>query len=545
MSEPVNVEGPEETLQDSLESHDKEKRLTVKQTYSLSRKDLIKRTVQEIDLGLPPSPEIVKGLFSRAVLDLYTVDNAPFPVPWPGEKKEKNVILFPVKQLADESHPKKFILEPGASQTFPHGLKDIDFKENDYSDNALFPAIFEQFSRLNPEEQKEVFAWLIHLYKKNSLRMNTLFWFSYFENLHESKAEKTLNQFLLDYISSHKKDFLYLPQEDFSKPRNINSLIEAWLISDPEGMILEITEQDDIQNQRLFLGMCVNSISYPKTINTIRELIEKATLDPKKKEGLEKLGKILLGLNPESEILFHTNLRSIYRELCFENYPPNLEATEGEIDMLKTILEGIPTTSTILDLGTGTGRIALALKKEGILNPVVGIDISRANLLKAKQSDSSQEASLVEADWLKTPFKGESLGLVVSLGRCLCHTENYINFIKVLEEVHRILEKGGVFVFDMPNPERGEYLRNRQRYFELLKNLGVPVEELDAQEVFRQIEYVVDSADGLNFYNRFVPQERYIVQTLERCGFEAEIIDRQPISGSQDSETIYFKAVKK
>jgi ubiquinone/menaquinone biosynthesis C-methylase UbiE len=96
-----------------------------------------------------------------------------------------------------------------------------------------------------------------------------------------------------------------------------------------------------------------------------------------------------------------------------------------------------------LDLGCGTGRIAIEAKKRGF--DVFALDISSAMLKQAKLKSPS--IRYVKGNGEQMPFKNDAFDCVASF-RILLHLKNHK---KILSEVYRTLKEKGGFVFDVSN----------------------------------------------------------------------------------------------
>ena len=103
----------------------------------------------------------------------------------------------------------------------------------------------------------------------------------------------------------------------------------------------------------------------------------------------------------------------------------------------------------VLELGSGTGRVALALAAEG--HEVVGVDISEAMLDIARARVSSNGPEWVHAD-LRTLELGRQFPLVlVPLGG-LQHMEELDDLRAAFDSVGRHLAPGGLAVVDVEAP---------------------------------------------------------------------------------------------
>jgi release factor glutamine methyltransferase len=85
--------------------------------------------------------------------------------------------------------------------------------------------------------------------------------------------------------------------------------------------------------------------------------------------------------------------------------------TEGLVDLAL----GLRRTGRALDLGTGSGCIALALASEGEYDEVVGVDLSAEALALARENSALSAVSVrwVEGSWVD-PVRAERFDLVVS-----------------------------------------------------------------------------------------------------------------------------------
>lgn len=110
--------------------------------------------------------------------------------------------------------------------------------------------------------------------------------------------------------------------------------------------------------------------------------------------------------------------------------------------------------SAILDAATGTGALALAMKRLDPQARVVGVDFAEPMLELAgrKASESGLEVELVQADVLELPFEDETFdSATIAYGlRNLAHLEAGI------AELRRVLRPGGrLVILEFPPPPDG------------------------------------------------------------------------------------------
>lgn len=110
---------------------------------------------------------------------------------------------------------------------------------------------------------------------------------------------------------------------------------------------------------------------------------------------------------------------------------------------------------TVLELGAGSGRITLPLAAAGI--EVVALDRMQPMLdrlvERADDDDVSHNVEPVLADMRELPFDDESFHHVISPFNALQHLYTWSDLLQCFREVHRVLEKGGRFAFDVLLPD--------------------------------------------------------------------------------------------
>jgi len=117
-------------------------------------------------------------------------------------------------------------------------------------------------------------------------------------------------------------------------------------------------------------------------------------------------------------------------------------------ELLDTIVEtaGDLTNKKVLDLGTGTGKILIALKEKSPKADYYGVDICQGMLDKIEPSDTFN-LSIRPIEDLQG-FKDNSFDLVTA--RMVFHHANDLN--KAMKEVYRVLKDGGRFIVCEGNP---------------------------------------------------------------------------------------------
>jgi SAM-dependent methyltransferase len=119
----------------------------------------------------------------------------------------------------------------------------------------------------------------------------------------------------------------------------------------------------------------------------------------------------------------------------------------------------------VVELGVGTGRIAIPLAADGI--EVIGVDTSEGMLAVAREQAAlaGVEVDLRYGDLRDPPVEGP-VALVLAPFRSLLHMETAADRVAAVQAVHRLLEPGGRFVFDVFNPGREDIAETHGRWLE-------------------------------------------------------------------------------
>jgi SAM-dependent methyltransferase len=110
----------------------------------------------------------------------------------------------------------------------------------------------------------------------------------------------------------------------------------------------------------------------------------------------------------------------------------------------------------VLDLATGTGRIALELARDGLA--VTAVDVDPAMLAHAATKPGAEDVEWVEQDARALKLRAK-FGLVTLGGNALQAFLTNDDRDAVLKAVHRQLKPGGVFAFAVRFPHPAELAR--------------------------------------------------------------------------------------
>jgi ubiquinone/menaquinone biosynthesis C-methylase UbiE len=118
-------------------------------------------------------------------------------------------------------------------------------------------------------------------------------------------------------------------------------------------------------------------------------------------------------------------------------FPPGVE---DEIASLMATAGGFTSSSRILEIGVGTGRIALPLAKH--VGAYVGVDLSLPMMDRLRAKQTNQRIFVLEADATRLPFPDHCFDGVVAV-----HVFHLIpDWRSVLREVARVLRPGAPLV---------------------------------------------------------------------------------------------------
>lgn len=493
-------------------------------------------------VGMLEGNEEIDASLAEMLLSRFTYDSSDSreDVQWPvGVTKT-------IPRVVKKTHA--YILPPGESSLFPNGLHQ---GYGDSSD-ALAAVISEVLLRVPADDHTQVVEWITKLLPNQNIDTLDKFMRVTMNFIANDNVSPASARPLLEFIRAHQEDYLYNVRDDKFLADERGWPLEEVLYNNAFSQeVLEkvvfCLAQQPLESSKKILGILVNNRSYARVLNAIRTQVDLHEMRPTDRTNLERLGKYMLGVDPDSSVTFHTSLNSVYQRIQFENYKPNLEKTRNELHLITEIIGNKydDKKKKIVDLGSGTGRISNGLARLGYTN-ITGLDTSDVNLDKAKEADTTMTVKYEPGSMTDMPTASESVDSLICIGRTLPHAENFFTLETTFMEVERVLKMGGTFIFDLPDITKGEYARNRGKYVDFLEDVGVPVK--DPRETSRDLEYTysfVDSPDGENFYNRYCPTVEIVTRMLRSAGFAVEVIKREAVSSDRnEDENIYFKAVK-
>ena len=129
-------------------------------------------------------------------------------------------------------------------------------------------------------------------------------------------------------------------------------------------------------------------------------------------------------------------------------YTPDGRLSSRLTRLAGAVTKNVPAGSSVLDLGCGTGELAIAIAAAGMR--VTGCDISPQMLHRAAAADPSGTVDWVPLDpgWQVLPFGSEAFDAVVASSVL----EYVDDLLSVLRECCRVLRPGGVALCTVPDP---------------------------------------------------------------------------------------------
>ncbi|MEE1949785.1 class I SAM-dependent methyltransferase [Pseudomonas alcaligenes] len=160
------------------------------------------------------------------------------------------------------------------------------------------------------------------------------------------------------------------------------------------------------------------------------------------------------------------NMVAWYSGRMVENTGTNYLKNALEIDIIQRFVSG----REVIDIGTGTGRAALALLRQGY--QVTGIDSSQAMLDETKRLAGGSPINLKLGDIQKLPCADASFDSAVALNVMV----HFPNWREALHEWRRVVRPGGRLLFDIHSSShvRMAYGVDRARWPEALRKTDDP-----------------------------------------------------------------------
>ena len=127
------------------------------------------------------------------------------------------------------------------------------------------------------------------------------------------------------------------------------------------------------------------------------------------------------------------------------------------VDAVAGVLAGLAGGGRALELGIGTGRIALPLARRGV--PVHGIDLSRAMVARLRAKPGSDAIGVTIGDFATTRVDG-TFSVAYLVFNTIMNLTTQVAQVACFRNVAAHLEPGGCFVIEVGIPDLRRLPRN-------------------------------------------------------------------------------------
>ena len=141
---------------------------------------------------------------------------------------------------------------------------------------------------------------------------------------------------------------------------------------------------------------------------------------------------------------FGEGVAARYDESCSDMFDPSV------VDAMVEVLAGLAGGGRALELGIGTGRIALPLAARGV--PVRGIDMSRAMVARLQAKPGGEQIGVTIGDFATTRVDG-TFSLVYLVFNTIMNLTTQQAQVACFGNAAAHLEPGGCFVIEVHVPE--------------------------------------------------------------------------------------------
>ena len=207
---------------------------------------------------------------------------------------------------------------------------------------------------------------------------------------------------------------------------------------------------------------------------------------------------------------------------------------------------------TIIDLGCGTGSIAIPLAKQGY--QVTGIDLSSEMLAIAYEKMHAEQAHVTWLEQDMRAFTAQPADSVISFCDSMSYLLEEEDVQETIKRAYQHLQPGGAFLFDVHSPYKiMEVFGNHTFTYveDEVSYIWQCFTDAERQEVAHELTFFVRQANGL--YERLEEehaqrayQPHLIVSWLTQAGFRDIVVtaDFEHAPPHGESERLFFSAKK-
>lgn len=144
-----------------------------------------------------------------------------------------------------------------------------------------------------------------------------------------------------------------------------------------------------------------------------------------------------------------------------EEFELSPERTEQELNSLELIISAMPKKPRTLDIAGSFGRIGSGLVGRRLVDSLVDLDLNEQFLQMAKRN---QITRVVQGDMRNLGFRDRSFDLAFIMFTSFGYFKEKSDDLRVIKEVHRVLDQKGILLLDLPNYTRisSDFSANRE-----------------------------------------------------------------------------------